>query len=352
MMKVFSAAVVSLLFLANAASACVGFAGLHDHFLSLNGTPAVEQEIPLNEAGYGVSNLGRGAYMITDGIYQTFVLVSTAGVIVVDAPPSIGHNIQYAIGNLTNMPVKWFIYSHSHSDHAGAAYLFANNPHVTTIAHENTAWQFGFAPDPNRPIPKITFKENYILRAGNQTLELSFPGPGHDLGNVIIYAPKQRIIMLVDQVFPEYVPFENLAESIYVPGWIKAHDQLLEYDFDVYLGGHMGAPAGRAAVEAQREYVHDLYNNCVAAIQKSGTNDATVGLGNIASIVLANNPGNPWAEFGVYLDAISDLCYNMTSEKWLGKLAGQDIFGYSHAKAMINSLRFDLDILGPTGVQP
>lgn len=351
-MTAISTFIAGLFLLFNVASACVGFAGLHDHFLNVTGTPAVEQDIPLNDAGYGVSDLGKGAFMITDGIYQTFVLVSTAGVIVVDAPPTTGRNIQYAIGNITDLPVKWFVYSHSHADHAGGAYLFANLPHVTTIAHENTAWQLGFAPDPNRPKPHITFKEKHTLDAGNQTLELFFPGPGHDLGNLIIYAPKQKIVMFVDQVFPEYVPFESLAESMYVPGWIKAHDQLLEYDFDVYIGGHMGGPANRTAVEIQREYVTDLYNNCMSAIQKSGTNDPAVGLENVASIVLANNPENPWAEFGVYLDAISDLCYNMTSEKWLGKLAGQDIFGYSHAKAMINSLRFDLDILGPTGVQP
>ncbi|OIW30174.1 Metallo-hydrolase/oxidoreductase [Coniochaeta ligniaria NRRL 30616] len=344
--------IACLLFLANTASACVGYAGLHDHFLPLKGTLAVEQEIPLNAAGYGMSDLGQGAYMITDGIYQTFVLLSTAGVVVVDAPPTIGRNIEYAIGNLTNVPVKWVVYSHMHADHIGAAYLFTNNPCVVTIAQENTAWQLNFTPDPRRPPLAITFKDNYTLVAGNQTLELFFPGPGHDMGNIIIYALKQKILMMVDQVFPGYVPFEYLAEAIYVPGWIKAHDQLLAYDFDVYLGGHMGGPANRTAVELQREYVQDLYDNCFAAIQKSGTDDPAVGLGVIAPIVLQNNVGNSWAEFGVYLDAISELCYNVTSEKWLGKPAGQDIFGYSHAKAMINSLRFDLDVLGPTGVQP
>ncbi|KAK0723588.1 beta-lactamase-like protein [Lasiosphaeria miniovina] len=332
-MKCLSSTVASLLFWANAAIACTGFATRHDIFLPLNGTLAVENQLPLNAAGYAVSNLGRGAYMITDGVYQSFVLVSTAGVVVVDAPPTTGHKLQWAIGNITSTPVRWFVYSHSHADHVGGAYLFANqsNPKVKTVAHANTASQLAERPDPNRPVPQITFKDRYELVAGNQTLELFFPGIGHDLGNIIVYAPKQKVLMMVDQVYAGWVPFESLAASVYVPGWIRGHDQILSYDFDVYLGGHLGGPANRTAVEVQREYVNDVFNNCAAALIKSGTNDPAVGIAALSADVLGNNPNNAWAQFAAYLDTVADLCNNMTSAKWLGRLAGQDIFGYSHA---------------------
>jgi len=351
----FAPLVTSLLLRSAAVTACTGFAGLHDHFIPVNGTLAAENQIPLNAAGYGVSDFGHGAYMITDGAYQSLVVVSTRGVIVVDAPPTIGHKLQWAIGNLTSTPVRWFIYSHSHADHAGGAYLFANQttPKVTTISHENTASQLAAARDPYRPVPDVTFKDRYKLVAGNQTLELFFPGIGHDLGNIIIHAPKQKILMMVDQIYAGWVPFWNLAASLYVPGWIDAHDQLLAYDFDVYLGGHMGGPANRTAVEVQREYVKDLYDNCADALVKSGSpENPSVYLGGISKEVLTNNPYNIWAQFAVYLDAVAELCYNKTSEKWLGRLAAQDIFGFSHARTMVSSLRLDYDILGPTGVQP
>ncbi|KAK0658094.1 beta-lactamase-like protein [Cercophora newfieldiana] len=345
---------VLLLFLGSTVTACTGFAGVHDHFLPVTGTLATENQIPLNDAGYGVSDLGHGAYMITDGAYQTFVLVSTEGVVVVDAPPTTGHKIQWAIGNITSSPVRWFIYSHSHSDHAGGAYLFANqsSPKVTTISHENTASQLAAAKDPHRPVPCKTFKDRHKLVAGNQTLELFFPGIGHDLGNIVIYAPKQKILMMVDQIYAGWVPFWNLAASVYVPGWIQAHDLILSYDFDTYLGGHMGGPANRTAVEVQREYVHDLLDNCADALVKSGNPKyPTVDIATISKEVLANNPYNIWAQFAVYLDAVADLCYNATSAKWLGKLAAQDVFGFSHARTMVSSLRLDYDILGPNDVQ-
>lgn len=352
----------SLLFSIKAVSvsACLGFAHRHDIFLPLNGTLAASNQIPLNQAGYGVSNLGGGAYMVTDGFYQSLVVVSTSGVVVVDAPPTIGHKLQWAIGNLTAAPVRWFIYSHSHADHAGGAYLFTSNQSntaehetkITTIAHENTAKQLAMLRDPHRPVPVVTFKERYTLRAGNQTLELFFPGVGHDLGNIIIYAPAQKVLMMVDQVYAGWVPFASLAASVYVPGWIAAHDEILRYDFDVYLGGHLGGPGNRTAVQVQREYVWDLYHNCEAALGQSATDDPGVGLGGISSDVLDGNPGNYWALVAVYQDAVAERCYNATSEKWLGRLAAQDVFGFSHALTMVESLRLDYDVLGPNGVAP
>ncbi|KAK0622602.1 beta-lactamase-like protein [Immersiella caudata] len=345
---------LAALLLGGTALACTGFAGVHDHFLPLNGTFAIKNQIPLNSAGYGISHFGKGAYMITDGAYQTLILVSTDGVIVVDAPPTTGRNLQHAIANLTSIPVRYFIYSHSHADHAGAAYLFANQsqPAVTTIAHTNTAAQLATAKDPLRPTPQITFDKTYTLVAGNQTLRLSFPGIGHDLGNILIYAPRQKILMMVDQIYAGWVPFWNLAASLYIPGWIDAHDIILSYDFDIYLGGHMGGAGNRTDVETQKEYVTDLYNNCAEALLESapGGNPRT-DIAKISEKVLGDNPGNVWAQFAVYLDAVAEVCYEKTSEKWLGRLAAQDVFGFSHARTMVSSLRLDYDVLGPNGVR-
>src|SRR5277367_2122469 len=104
-----------------AASFCLEEDGLHTKFLPL--TPAAAG-LPLNAAGYAVDNFGEGAYMVTDGAYQALFLVSDDGVIVVDCPPTMASKLQYAIGNITTSPVKYFIYSHSHGDHVGGAYLF------------------------------------------------------------------------------------------------------------------------------------------------------------------------------------------------------------------------------------
>jgi glyoxylase-like metal-dependent hydrolase (beta-lactamase superfamily II) len=168
-----------------AASFCPEEDGLHEKFLPL--TPAAAG-LPLNAAGYAVDNFGQGAYMVTDGVYQTLVLVSEhEGVFVVDCPPTMASKLQYAIGNITTQPAKYCVYSHSHGDHVGGAYLFANQSGIKSIAHENTTYALSYVRDSRRLVPPETFRDNHTLRLGNQTLELSFYGPSHDLGNIFIY---------------------------------------------------------------------------------------------------------------------------------------------------------------------
>jgi glyoxylase-like metal-dependent hydrolase (beta-lactamase superfamily II) len=153
----------------------------------------------------------------------------------------MGNNLLFAIGNTTRLPVTHLVYSHLHTDHIGGASLF-NASHPTIIAHEETLGLLASVTprDPHRPLPHITFKDKYTLRVGNQTLELSYHGPNHTPSNIFMYAPAQRVALLIDVIFPGWVPFAELAISDFIPGWTAAHDVLLTFDFDVFVPGHVG----------------------------------------------------------------------------------------------------------------
>ena len=75
------------------------------------------------------------------------------------------------------------------------------------IAHEETAKQLEERNDPNRPLPTVTFTDKYTLEVGNQILELEYHGPMHEPGNIFIYAPNHKVLMLIDVVFPGWIPF-------------------------------------------------------------------------------------------------------------------------------------------------
>ncbi len=169
--------------------------------------------------GYFVGEIRDGLYWVTDGSYQIMFLTTGEGVIVVDAPPSIGKNILKAIAEVTDKPITHVIYSHAHADHIGAAGMYPRN--ATYIAHKETAALLAGINDPNRfypygaflggaavPQPTVTFSDNYTLKVGNQILELEYKGVNHDPGNIFIYAPRQKVLMLVDVVFPGWVPFK------------------------------------------------------------------------------------------------------------------------------------------------
>ena len=90
----------------------------------------------LNEQGYYVGRVERNLYYVTDGTYMSAFLTTSDGVVVLDAPPTLGNNIQRAIDEIASAngvsnKVNYLVYSHHHSDHVGAASLFDKN--VTRI---------------------------------------------------------------------------------------------------------------------------------------------------------------------------------------------------------------------------
>ncbi|ATG36458.1 Zn-dependent hydrolase [Phaeobacter piscinae] len=45
--------------------------------------------------------------------------------------------------------------------------------------------------------------------------------------------------MLGDIIFPGWAPFKDLAAAESVDGFLGAHDEVLEYDSDHLVGGHL-----------------------------------------------------------------------------------------------------------------
>jgi glyoxylase-like metal-dependent hydrolase (beta-lactamase superfamily II) len=313
-----------------------------------HGDPQVRCAAPLPETaggvpidpgkGYFVEELDDGVYWVTEGTYQVMFVTTGAGVIVVDAPPSIGQNILNAIAEVTDEPITHVIYSHSHADHISAASIYPAD--ATYIAHEETAAQlererpvpFGtFVGGGPVPLPTVTFAESFTLNVGSQTLELEYRGPHHEPGNIYIYAPAQKVLLLIDIVFPGWIPFTELAVAEDVPGFYQAHDDILSFDFKTLVSGHVGRLGTRADVELQQEYILDIQANAIQALQT------------VDFFAIAQETGfeNSWLLFDTYLDAVAEECADLTLAKWLGQLGGADIWTFQHCQVVIESLRID-----------
>src|SRR3984893_10513909 len=84
-------------------------------------------------------------------------LTTRDGVVLFDAPPSIGHNLQRAVNDIaaaegvTNT-VTHLVYTHHHSDHAGASSLFGSD--VVRIGHEECRRLLLRDNDPAKPAPE------------------------------------------------------------------------------------------------------------------------------------------------------------------------------------------------------
>jgi glyoxylase-like metal-dependent hydrolase (beta-lactamase superfamily II) len=300
----------------------------------------------VNESGYFVGPIGGNLYWVTDGFYQAMFLTTTEGVVVVDAPPTIGRNLLRAIDEVARVRrrpsrVTHLVYSHSHADHIGAASIFGGG--ITRVAHSETKRLLKAARDANRPLPTVTFDDRYELRVGGERLELSYHGPNHSPDNIFIRVPSAAALMVVDVIFPGWVPFKNLAESQDIPGWIAAHDTVLAAPWRTLIGGHLGRLGTRADVALQRDYVHDLADSTRATL---GALDPTPFFAKYGPT------GNAWAIFNAYLDAAAEQAGAPVIAKYSGRLAAADVFTASNAAALVNSARIDTGILGPFGIHP
>src|SRR2546430_5801692 len=130
--------------------------------------------------------------MVTDGVYQSAFLTTNDGVVLFDAPPTIGGNLRRAVDEIaaangvTNR-VTHLVYSHHHADHAGAASLFGGD--VIRVGHEETRRLLLRDGDPHRPLPEITLADRYTLEGGGERAELARRGPNPTPGNIYIPFP-------------------------------------------------------------------------------------------------------------------------------------------------------------------
>jgi hypothetical protein len=164
-------------------------------------------------------------------------------------------------------------------------------------------------------------------------LELSYHGNNHEEGNIFIYAPAQKTLMLVDIVFPGWVQFAYLALAEDVYGYVQAHDIALNYDFDTFVGGHLTRLGTRDDVQIQKEFITDLINASIRA-----NNNVTFG-----EIIqkIGGPTNNVWAIFNTYLDTVAEQCTNEMLPKWQQRLGGAEDFMFSHCWTMTQSLRID-----------
>lgn len=272
-------------------------------------------------ADYELLEIKPSVYVVSAGGYNSMFLVTQEGVVVVDAPPAIGDKIFAAVSNVTDRPITHLIYSHSHKDHIGAANLFEN---VTIIAHNETAKILNERNDTNRPVPDMNFIKEMNLPIGDQVLQLIYPGPYHQPGNIFVYLPVHKVLMAVDNVVPGGLLWKHLSVTPDVPTLIKSIDQVLDLEFDVFVGGH-GQPGTKQDILVQQEYVNDLRENAMAAINEVNRTQVIQGINGSTAITEA------------YFNALTKSCADRINAEWQGKLEGVGVWTDEHCERMIIS---------------
>jgi glyoxylase-like metal-dependent hydrolase (beta-lactamase superfamily II) len=296
--------------------------------------PAAALGGTVNKQGYFVDRVERNLYYVTDGTYQCAFLTTSDGVVLLDAPPTIGHNIQRAIdeiaaANGVSNKVEYLIYSHHHSDHVGAASLFDKN--VTRIGHEETRKLLLRDDDPARPPNDEIFQDHRTLEIGGERIDLAWHGPNHSPDNILIHLPSHDTLMLIDIVNPGWVPIyrSNLTEDI--PGYLEAPANALAYSWKHFIGGHNGRLGTRDDVTLHQQYMADIAASAREAID---TVDPTPYYQRYGE--------NVWAALKGLLDETARTAAAPVIEKYTGVLAAADVFTEDTTFEVMQSIRLDL----------
>jgi glyoxylase-like metal-dependent hydrolase (beta-lactamase superfamily II) len=287
----------------------------------------------LNEQGYAVGRVERNLYWVTDGVYQAAFLTTQDGVVLFDAPPSIGHNIQRAIdeiaqANGVSSRVTYLVHTHHHADHGGASSLFGKD--VVRIGHEETRRLLLRDDDPARPAPEETFSDRRTMVIGGERFELAWHGPNHTPDNSVVHFPDHDALMMVDIVNAGWVPVYVVNLSDDIPGYLEMPAIALTYPWKTLISGHLGRLGTRADVQLHQQYMSDLEASARNALD---TVDPTP--------YFQKGGANVWAGVKGYLNAVGDATAAPVIEKYNGVLAAADVFTPEVGFWLMESIRLN-----------
>jgi glyoxylase-like metal-dependent hydrolase (beta-lactamase superfamily II) len=287
----------------------------------------------VNAQGYFVGPVEKNLYWVTDSAYQAAFLTTRDGVVLFDAPPSIGQNLQRAIDQIAaqngvSNKVSHLVYSHHHADHIGASSLFGTD--VVRIGQVQAKQLLASENDPARPVPDVTFETKHTLNVGGERVNLAWHGTNHTADNIYIHFPDHDTLMLVDIFLPRWVPFDSFNLNEDVAASIAAPDTAMAYPWTHFIGGHMGRLGTRDDMVLYQEYVNDIIAGVKAALPAVDPTPFFVKYGN-----------NLWAASQQYLAAVVAAASAPVINKYLGVLAAADVYTASTTFAILESERLD-----------
>lgn len=221
-------------------------------------------------ASASVHKIGNGLYAYiseNDSSANSTFLVTTEGILVVDTGLNEreGQKLLAEIRKISSTPVRYIVNTHYHPDHRGGNSTVG--PEATIISTAFTLKQ-----EPGRALAypaaagKITFTGWLILYLGGHEIEIYSPGPGHTLGDAVVYFPQDHAIATGDLFLNGSCPAMDQGD---MENWIATLDSMLKLPLEVVVPGHFDL-ANKDQLRRFRDYLVDLGDQ-VLPLFRSGT---------------------------------------------------------------------------------
>jgi glyoxylase-like metal-dependent hydrolase (beta-lactamase superfamily II) len=228
--------------------------------------PAAQPARPL----YATTKVTDNVYIFRYDNHQSMFVVTPAGVIVTDPiserRPAAKAYIE-EIRKITQAPIKYVIYSHSHFDHIAGGKPFKDLG-ATFIAQRNAKKRILELKPADVVVPDQVVETKKVISLGGTTLELDYVGLNHSDSMLVMRLPKEKIIFTVDWIPIKGIQFRGMADT-YVPDIEDGLKKVIAMDWETLIPGHPG-PGGvqtgtKDDARNQLAYLQDLS----AAVKKA-----------------------------------------------------------------------------------
>ncbi|MGC2827290.1 MAG: MBL fold metallo-hydrolase [Pseudolabrys sp.] len=246
-------------------------------------------------------------YIFRYGGSLSMFIVTKAGVIVTD-PISLRRPAQVYIDEIrkvTQAPIKYMIYSHSHFDHIAGGKPFKDLG-ATVIAHKNAKKRILEVKSPDVVVPDEVVDQKKVITLGGTTLELLYVGKNRSDSTLVMRLPKEKIIYTVDWIPLESLPFRVMADN-YLPDFKEGLKKVIAMDWDRLIAGHPGR-GGRMIgtkddARAQLSYHEDIEAAVKKAISEGKNYD-------VAEKEIKLPKYEQWGNYGPYLQGNIERYYD------------------------------------------
>lgn len=246
---------------------------------------ALAQALPSFIQPQQTERLADGAYAFRQGAYRSLFLVGDRGVIVTDpVSPTFAAAMRREIARVTDQPVRYVVYSHSHWDRIAGGGIFRDEG-AKFVAQERCAQNLKETPNPLVVPPDITYRDHYQVKVGNQTLELHYFGPSLDTCLSVMVAQPAKLMMIVGLVNPPQasIPWNPTVPDYqlwnFLPFFRAAEDLAAREGIQTLVGGYISIGSGAdgkpflqpatgpiAALHGQREFWERLFGDVKAQL--------------------------------------------------------------------------------------
>jgi glyoxylase-like metal-dependent hydrolase (beta-lactamase superfamily II) len=160
---------------------------------------------------------------------------------------------------VTAQPITTVVIASDHGDHtagntsfpSGVHYIIHPTSKAILAASANAAAKAGREGGWKPPAEAELVADRKTITMGGEEMQIRFLGRSHTGGDLAVWLPREKILFLseiyLNRVFPA-------MRSAYPSEWLKALDQAIAMNADIYVAGHGFTETGAVSREEIRNY--------------------------------------------------------------------------------------------------